>query len=217
MRCKSCKKKIENENLYRCPHCGKPIVRKKKADPKELLSVGSFVIVSAIYVLFNFMGLFFKCDYYNPTAIVIGIIVYLIVFPFAFGNYKDMSRQTASIFGIIVSLPLIANWIVSFVSHPLARDGLSTAYYFTVIGIYLITDILLILKAAGTITKSEILKWVFLALGAIGFLFTIVFYSVTKEIKIFAIAIIAVNAFIPSFVAYHTTSRDSKDPSLLDI
>lgn len=217
MRCKSCKKKIENENLYRCPHCGKPIVKKKKADPKELFSIGSFVIISAIYVLLNFMGLFFKCDYYNPTAIIIGIIVYLIVFPFVFGNNKNISRQTASVLGIIVSLPLIANWIIGFVKYPLVRDPLSTAYYFTVIGIYLITDILLILKAAGTVSKSEILKWIFLALGIIGFLFTIVFYAITKEIKAFAIAVIAVNAFIPSFVAYHTTSRDSRGDSLLDI
>ena len=217
MRCKSCKKKIENENLYRCPHCGKPIVKKKKADSKELLSIGSFVVISAIYVLLNFMGLFFKCDYYNPTAIIIGIIVYLIVFPFAFGNYKNMSRQTVSVLGIIVSLPLIANWIIGFVKYPLVRDPLSTAYYFTVIGIYLITDILLILKAAGTVKKGEILKWIFLAMGVIGFLFTIVFYAITKEIKIFAIAIIAVNAFIPSFVSYHTTSRDSRGDSLLDI
>lgn len=217
MRCKSCKKKIENENLFRCPHCGKPIVKKKKTDPKEILSIGSFVIISAIYVLLNFMGLFFKCDYYNMTSIVIGIIVYLITFPFTFGNYKGMNRQTASVFGIIVSLPLIANWIVCFVSQPLARDALSTAYYFTVIGIYLITDILLLLKAFGTITKSEILKWIFLALGVIGFLFTIVYYAITKEIKAFAIMIIAVNAFIPSFVAFHTTSRDSRDNSLLDI
>lgn len=214
MRCKNCKKNIENENLYRCPHCGKPIVKKKKSDPKELMSVGSFAVASAIYVLLNFMGLFFKCDYYNMTSIVIGIIVYLVVFPFTIGNFKGISRNAVSVTGIIVSLPLIANWLVCFISHPLARDVFSTAYYFTVIGIYVITDIILILKAAGTLTKSEIMKWVFLALGIIGFVFTVVFYSVTKEIKILAIAIIAVNAFIPSFVAYHTTSRDSKAESL---
>ena len=211
MRCKSCKKKIENENLYRCPHCGKPIVKKKKAEPKELLSIGSFIIISIIYVLFNFLGLFFKCDYYNPTSIVIGMVIYLVTFPFTLGNFKGMSRNTVSILGVLVSLPLIANWIVCFTTQPLVRDGLSAAYYFSVIGIYLITDILLILKAFGTLTKSEILKWIFLALGVAGFLLTVVFYAMTKEIKAFAIMIIAVNAFIPSFVAFHTTSRDSRD------
>lgn len=217
MRCKSCKKKIENENLYRCPHCGKPIVKKKRAEPKELLSIGSFIIISIIYVLFNFLGLFFKCDYYNPTSIVIGMVIYLVTFPFTLGNFKGMSRNTVSILGVLVSLPLIANWIIEFVKYPLARDALSTAYYFTVIGIYLITDILLILKAAGTLNKGEILKWIFFAMGVIGFLFTIVFYAITNEIKLFAILIIAVNAFIPSFVAYHITSRDSRGESLLDI
>ena len=217
MRCKNCKKKIENENLYRCPHCGKPVVKKKKVDPKELFSVASFSVVSAIYILLNFMGLFFQCDYYNMTSIVIGIVVYLVIFPFAVGNFNGISRNAVSATGIIVSLPLIANWIVEFISHPLAKDGLSTAYYFSVIGIYALTDLFLLLKIFGTVKKSEILKWIFLAMGAVGFIFTIVYYAITGELKAFAIAIIAVNALIPSFVAYHTASRDSKDSSLLDI
>lgn len=42
MRCKNCKKEI-NPNFIKCPHCGKPIKRKKQRDKKELaLSVGFF-------------------------------------------------------------------------------------------------------------------------------------------------------------------------------
>ncbi|MCQ2484024.1 MAG: hypothetical protein MJ168_01675 [Clostridia bacterium] len=213
MRCKNCKKNIENENLFRCPHCGKPIQKKKKRDVKELASVISFFAISFIFVVLNFFSLFFKCDYYNSAAIVIGIVVYLVILPFVFGNYKGMKRSVADIFGVVLSLPFLANWIVGFAKNSdyLASDVKSIVYYFSVLANILIIDIIMILKASGAIGNGKIIKWVCLALGVIEGIFSIVFYAGLNVVQPMAIAIIAFNALMPGFIAYHIISRDSKD------
>lgn len=212
MRCKNCKNKIENENLFRCPHCGKPIPKKKKRDVKEFASIISFFAVSFIFVILNFFSLFFKCDYYNSAAIVIGIVVYLVALPFVFGNYKGLKRSVADIFAILLSLPFLANWIVGFArnSDYLASYLISAVYYFSVLANIIIIDIIMLLKASGVIGNGKIIKWVCLALGVAEGIFSIVFYAEMNIIQPMAVSIIAFNAFMPGFIAYHIISRDNK-------
>lgn len=212
MRCKNCKKNIENENLFRCPHCGKPLPKKEKRDTKELASVISFFAVSFAFVVLNFFSLFFKCDYYNSATIVIGIVVYLVALPFVFGNYKGLKRSVADIFAVALSLPFLANWIIGFFqkSDYLASDVFPIVYYFSVLVNILIIDIIMILKAFGTIKDGKIVKWVCLALGVAEAVFSIVFYAGINVVLPMAVAIIAFNAFMPGFIAYHIISRDGK-------
>lgn len=213
MRCKSCKQKIENENLFRCPHCGKPIVKKKKKDPKELISTIAFLAVSGAYAIINFAGFFFKCDYYNMAALLIALIVYVMAMPFIIGSYKGISRSAADIIAAVISVPFIANWFAASFNNlsTLTIDGLSTAYYFSVPAVLIIVDLILIFKAAGIIPDGKIFKWICLALGAAEFVFTAVFYSITKDVKTLAILVMAINSLLPAFAAYHVISRDGRE------
>lgn len=212
MRCKNCKTIIENPNLLRCPKCGKPVPKKKKIDKKELLNTVPFGVVSAIYVVFTFIALFFKCDYYNMTAVIISLIVYLVMLPFVFGNYKGLNRAVADCFGIAISLPFIANWYGVFVpnAHTLAINPFATAYYFSVIGSLILVDVILLLKALETIKTGKIAKWICLAAGIAEAVFGIVFYVDSKSIKVLAILVIAIFNFVPCFVGYNIISKDDK-------
>lgn len=213
MRCKSCKKKIENENLFRCPHCGKPIEKKKKKDPKELMSIIPFFAVGAVFVVLNFFGLFFKCDYYTPAAIIISIVLFFVLIPFVFGNYKGMNRAVADWFGVVLSVPFIVNWAMSFIpnSSTLAFDTLGTMYCFSVPAVLIINDVILILKSSGIIGSGKTVKWICLGLGIAEFAFTIVFYSITKDIKVLAMLVLAINALLPAYSAFHIISRDDRE------
>ena len=212
MRCNSCKKKIENENLFRCPHCGKPIVKKKKKDSKELIGTIAFLAVSGAYAIINFAGFFFKCDYYNMAALLIALIVYVMAVPFIVGNYQGVSRSAADIIAAVISVPFIANWFAASFKNisTLTVDGLSTAYYFSVPAVLIIVDLILVFKAAGIVSDGKNIKWICLALGAAEFVFTAVFYSITKEVKTLAILVMGINAFLPAFAAYHVISRDGR-------
>ena len=213
MRCKSCRKTIDNENLYRCPHCGKPIVKKKKKDPKELMSIIPFIAVSALYLVINFAGFFFKCDYYNLAVLMIAFVLYLIELPFIFGNYKGMSRAVADGIAVAVSVPFIVNWFAATFAKisTLAVNPLSTVYYFSVLAVLIVNDVILILKASGIIGSGKIAKWICLSTGLAEAAFTFVFFAITKDVKLLAVLVMAVNSLLPAFTAYHVISRDSRD------
>ena len=212
MRCKNCKQKIENENLYRCPHCGKQLVKKKKKDPKESAELISFLAVSGIYVVLNLFSLSFSCKYYSTAALIIGIVVFLIAVPFILGNFSKLSRSIGDIMAIAVALPFIANWCAVFVpdSYTLAVNAYTSAYYFSVIGVLIITVVILILKALGTIKNGGAAKWICLGMGIAEMIFSIAFYAPSAKIKAFAIMIIAINSLFPCYVAYHIISKDGK-------
>lgn len=212
MRCKSCKKTIENENLFRCPHCGKPIVKKKKADPVELASLIPFIVVSALYLVVSFAGFFFKCDCYNSAVLMIAFVMYLIGLPFLFGNYKGMSRSVADVLAVVISVPFVVNWFAATFANisTLAVDAFSTVYYFSVIAVLIVSDVILILKASGIIDSGKVAKWVCLGLGLAEFAFTFAFFGTTKEIKFLGMLVMAVNSLLPAFTAYHVISRDSR-------
>lgn len=209
MRCKNCKQKIENENLFRCPKCGKPLTKKKKKDPKELASLIAFITVSGLFVVMNFFSLFFKCGYYNTTALIIGIVVYMVAIPFVFGEWKSAVRYLSA---ILVSVPLIGNWLAVFVpnSYTLAINGYTSAYYYSVIGVLTVVDVILILKALGTVKNVNVVKWICLGLGVALTVFSLVFYIPSGQVKGFAIAIIAVNCFTSAYIGYYVMSKDGK-------
>lgn len=212
MRCKSCKKKIENENLYRCPHCGKPLPKKKEKDRGELISIYGFFAVSFVFVVMNFFGLFFECSQYDSATMIIAIVVYLIALPFVFGNYKGLNRSVADAVAVVLSVPFIVNWIICFAqkSEYFAVGTYPTVYYFSVLVSIVLIDMIMVLKAFGTIKSGEIAKWLCLGIGAAEAIFTIVFYSGSNSLKAVAIAIVAINAFMPGYISYHIISRDSK-------
>lgn len=212
MRCKNCKKQIENENYFRCPHCGKPIQKKKEIDKKELLSVVPFTVISGIYIVLTFCALFFTGNIYNKATLVISLVVYLVMFPFLFGNYKGMKRSVADTLAIITTLPFIASWGVSFLdsTNPLMVDNFSAVYLFSIIGVILIVDIILMLKATEVIKSGRIVKWICVGLAVAIAAFTVTFYAIDGRAKLLAILVVAANAFIPPYMAYHVISRDSR-------
>ncbi|HCT16242.1 MAG TPA: hypothetical protein DIW36_02345 [Ruminococcaceae bacterium] len=209
MRCKNCKKEI-NPNFIKCPHCGKPIKRKEKKDPKELaLSIGFFG-VGTLFVILAFFSLFFKCAYYSEIAMIISVIVFLICVPFIYGNYKGMPQKTAEILGAVLSLPFIGNWlaIVVFAKVSVNYGGLSNAYYILIITALVLTDIILLFRAAGIFKKPYILSWISLALGITAVVFSIVYFAYSGVAKPFATAIIAVQSLLPEYMAFHILMTD---------
>lgn len=215
MRCKNCKKEV-NPNFKRCPHCGKPITPKKKKDPKDLaLSLGFFG-VGTFFVILAFFSLFFKCDYYSEIAMMIAVIVLLICLPFIYGNYKGLSQKASEILGAVVSLPFIGNWfaIVVFAKVSVNYGGLAEYYYIFSLAAPVVTDIILLLRAAGVLKKPKILSWISLALGIASVAFTIIYFAISGVAKGFAVVIIAVQALLPEYMAFHilmTDYRKEKD------
>lgn len=212
MRCPKCKNKIENENLYRCPHCGKVIKKKEKRDPKELASLISFITVSGVYIMLNFIGLFFSCDYYNIASLAIGIVVFLIAVPFILGSFHNIAPSFGDWTAFAVSIPFFINWFATFVPHcySLSINSYDTAYYFSVVGVIAIVDSVIILKALGTIKSGKIIKWFCLALGIAEAVFTFVYYLPFATLSLLAIMIIAINNLLPAFVIFYTIMKDSK-------
>lgn len=212
MRCKNCKNIIENENLYRCPHCGKPIPKKKKLDKSELLSVGSFFAVSFIFIVLNFFALFFTCNQYNSATVAVTIVVYLVAVPFIFGNYKGLGRTAVDCVGIVLSIPFIINWVICFASYSdyFTFSTLSIVYYFSVIVSILLIDIVVMLKIFGAFRDGKVAKWICLAIGVAEAAFTVAYHVDIHSYKVIAVIILAFNAFMPGFITYHILSRDGK-------
>lgn len=211
MRCKNCKKEV-NPNFIKCPHCGKPIKHKKKKEPRELaLSIGFFGM-GTIFVIFAFFSLFFKCAYYSEIAMIISVIVFLVCVPFIYGNYKGLSQRTAEILGAVLSLPFIGNWlaIVVFAKVSVNYGGLADFYYIFSLAAFVLTDILLLLRSAGILKKPCALSWLSLALGIASVGFTIVYFAVSGVAKSLAIIIIAAQALLPEYMAFHILMTDHR-------
>lgn len=209
MRCKNCKKKIENPNFLRCPHCGKPIQVKKKADPKQLIMGTAFTFVCVLFVIVSFFSFFFKCDYYSTPVMIIAAVVLMIAVPFIFGNYSGVKPKAAEIITAAVSIPFIVNWAVVFIGHSesLDRGGLYSAYYISILLTVLASDVLLLLKAAGAIKNGKIICWIVLSLGIAAAAFSIFFYVYIGAVKPFAIMIITVQSFTPGYLAFHVLMK----------
>lgn len=209
MRCKNCKKEI-NPNFIKCPHCGKPIKRKKQRDKKELaLSVGFFG-VGTLFVILAFFSLFFKCTYYSEIAMIISVIVFLVCVPFIYGNYKGLPQKTAEILGAVLSLPFIGNWlaIVVFAKVSVNYGGLADFYYIFSLAAFVLTDIILLLRAADVFKRPYPLSWLSLALGIANVIFTVIYFAISGVAKSLAVAIIAVQALLPEYMAFHILMTD---------
>ena len=209
MRCKNCKKEI-NPNYFKCPHCGKPIKRKKKRDHAELALTAGFFGVGALFVILTFFSLFFSCAYYSEIAMIIAVIVFLICVPFIFGNYHGLSQRSSEILGAVVSLPFIGNWlaVVVFAKVSVNYGGLSNAYYIYIIAALVLVDVILLLRAAGILKKPFILAWISLALGIASVVFTLVYFLSSGVAKGFAVTIITVLALLPEYMAFHVLITD---------
>ena len=209
MRCKNCRKEI-NPNFIKCPHCGKPIKRKKQRDKKDLALAIGFFSVGTIFVILAFFSLFFKCAYYSEIAMIISVIIFLVCVPFIYGNYNGLSQKAAEILGAVLSLPFIGNWlaIVVFAKVSVNYGGLADFYYIFSLVAFVLTDIILLLRAAGVFKNPYILSWLSLALGAASIGFTIVYFAVSGVAKGFAVAIIAAQALLPEYMAFHILVTD---------
>ena len=209
MRCKNCKKEI-NPNFFKCPHCGKPIKRKKKRDHAELALTAGFLGVGALFVILTFFSLFFNCAYYSEIAMIIAVIVFLICVPFIFGNYHGLSQRSSEILGAVVSLPFIGNWlaVVVFAKVSVNYGGLSNAYYIYIIAALVLVDVILLLRAAGILKKPFILAWISLALGIASVVFTLVYFLSSGVAKGFAVTIITAQALLPEYMAFHILITD---------
>lgn len=211
MRCKNCKKEI-NPNYFKCPHCGKPIKRKKKRDHAELALTAGFFGVGALFVILTFFSLFFSCAYYSEIAMIIAVIVFLICVPFIFGNYHGLSQRSSEILGAVVSLPFIGNWlaVVVFAKVSVNYGGLSNAYYIYIIAALVLVDVILLLRAAGILKKPFILAWISLALGIASVVFTLVYFLSSGVAKGFAVTIITAQALLPEYMAFHILMTDHR-------
>ena len=211
MRCKNCKKEI-NPNFFKCPHCGKPIKRKKKRDHAELALTAGFFGVGALFVILTFFSLFFSCAYYSEIAMIIAVIVFLICVPFIFGNYHGLSQRSSEILGAVVSLPFIGNWlaVVVFAKVSVNYGGLSNAYYIYIIAALVLVDVILLLRAAGILKKPFILAWISLALGIASVVFTLVYFLSSGVAKGFAVTIITAQALLPEYMAFHILMTDHR-------
>lgn len=209
MRCKNCKKEI-NPNYFKCPHCGKPIKRKKKRDHAELALTAGFFGVGALFVILTFFSLFFSCAYYSEIAMIIAVIVFLICVPFIFGNYHGLSQRSSEFLGAVVSLPFIGNWlaVVVFAKVSVNYGGLSNAYYIYIIAALVLVDVILLLRAAGILKKPFILAWISLALGIASVVFTLVYFLSSGVAKGFAVTIITAQALLPEYMAFHILITD---------
>lgn len=209
MRCKNCKKEI-NPNYFKCPHCGKPIKRKKKRDHAELALTAGFFGVGALFVILTFFSLFFSCAYYSEIAMIIAVIIFLICVPFIFGNYHGLSQRSSEILGAVVSLPFIGNWlaVVVFAKVSVNYGGLSNAYYIYIIAALVLVDVILLLRAAGILKKPFILAWISLALGIASVVFTLVYFLSSGVAKGFAVTIITAQALLPEYMAFHILMTD---------
>ena len=211
MRCKNCKKEI-NPNYFKCPHCGKPIKRKKKRDHAELALTAGFFGVGALFVILTFFSLFFSCAYYSEIAMIIAVIVFLICVPFIFGNYHGLSQRSSEFLGAVVSLPFIGNWlaVVVFAKVSVNYGGLSNAYYIYIIAALVLVDVILLLRAAGILKKPFILAWISLALGIASVVFTLVYFLSSGVAKGFAVTIITAQALLPEYMAFHILMTDHR-------
>lgn len=66
---------------------------------------------------------------------------------------------------------------------------------------FVLTDIILLLRAAGVFKKPYALSWLSLALGIASVIFTVVYFAISGVAKSLAVAIIAAQALLPEYMA----------------
>lgn len=215
LRCKNCKAKVENENLYRCPQCGKVLIKKNRKPAKDRIPSLAFAVCSLIFLVTDFICLFFKCDYYNGVCVITGVIVFLVVFPFVFADRSGIGRSVPRILAVTSSVPFLADKAVCFSKYgdTIVTDTLSTVYYLSIPVLIILCDVLIILDISR-ILKSSVSCVICLAAASAGLLFTIIFYSICGAVKPLAISVIAVNAFIPCYTAFHVIKNTGKNTGL---
>ncbi|HAX83610.1 MAG TPA: hypothetical protein DCY15_03765 [Ruminococcaceae bacterium] len=87
-------------------------------------------------------------------------------------------------------------------------------YYIFSLAAPVVTDIILLLRAAGILKKPKILSWISLAFGVASVAFTIIYFAISGVAKGFAVVIIAAQALLPEYMAFHilmTDYRKEKD------
>lgn len=210
MRCKNCKKKVENENLLRCPHCGKMLPKKKNIDKKKLVSTMGFVFVSVCFFILSFLSFFFQCSYYSSGVMIIGIIVFTICIPFVIGGFGGITKKHNEIFAVIMSLPFIVNWFVTFIMGNEAIDfgGFCTAYYWSALGAVILCDTFLILSASEIIKKTKLFSYVALGLLFAIFGLTIAYFSISGAVQPIGIAIISIQNIMPAYMAFYALNKE---------
>lgn len=210
MRCKNCKKKVENENLLRCPYCGKPLPKKKVFDRKKIALTASFIAVSLLFFVFSFFGFFFKCSYYSSGVMIIGIILFAVCIPFVLGGFSGITKKQTLLFATVMSLPFVANWIMTFIVNGALTDygGFCTVYYWAIFSAVIICDVLLILSFAQVIKKTKFVSYISLGLTVLIFGLTLVYFIPANVVKPVGICVIAFQNIMPSYMAFYTLNKD---------
>lgn len=210
MRCNNCRKKIDNPNLIRCPHCGRALKKRKKRAPAQTALSISFIAVMVAFIVFAFLSFFFNCDYYSIPAMIISAIVISVAIPFIYGNYENITSRAVCFIAAATSVPLIANWVIIFFfsEGSLDRGGAFSAYYIIMLAIPVVCDVILILRANGVIKQGRVVSLFVLALGFAAAGYSIYFYAGQRLIKAFAIVIIAVEVFVLPYITFYVLNRE---------
>lgn len=210
MRCKNCKKKIDNPNLYRCPHCGKQLAAKKERNLKSDILNGSFIAAVLLLVVADFFGLFFVCEYYSKAVLILTLTLSLVSFPFVFGKGLGIKHTLPDLFAAALNVPLLVNW-VSILNSEKYTVEISTAFfaYFGFLALSLILcDIFLILRSSEVLKRGKIYAFICLGLAAAAVVFSVAFYAYAQIVKPMAVFILTVNAFVPLFIAFYNLKKD---------
>lgn len=210
MRCKNCKKKIENPNLIRCPHCGKQLPKKKEYDWHKLSLTIAFSAVSVVYLVTCFITFFYDCLYYSKGAMIIQLIVFMVALPFVFGNDKHISRPLMAGGSIALSLAFIANYISAFSTNyfEVMKDGLCEPYFFGCMGLIFVSIIIQLLNAVKIIKKEFAFSFVSLGLAVAGAALTVAYFAITGVVRPYAVFVLVLQAFIPSFMGFHVFMKE---------
>ncbi len=210
MRCKNCKKKVENENLLRCPHCGKMMPKKKQIDKKKLILTIGFVLIAVSCFVFSFLSFFFKSSFYSSAVMIVGIILFAICIPFMLGGFAGVRKKHTELFAAIASIPFIANWFAVFIKGSESVDfgGFSTAYNWIELGLVLICDVVLMLSFAEIIKNTKVMSFIALGFTAVSLVLTPVYFSTCTTIRAIGIIIITIQTIMPTYMAFYTLNKE---------
>jgi len=86
--------------------------------------------------------------------------------------------------------------------------GLADFYYIFSLAAFVLTDIILLLRAADVFKRPYPLSWLSLALGIANVIFTVVYFAISGVAKSLAVAIIAAQALLPEYMAFHILMTD---------
>lgn len=210
MRCKNCKKKIENPNLIRCPHCGKQLPKKKEYNWRKLSLTIAFSAVSIVYLVTCFITFFYDCSYYSKSAMIIQLIVFMVSLPFVFGNENNISRPLMSGGCIAMSLAFLADYITVFSTNyfDVMTNRLCEPYFFGCMGLIFVSIIIQLLNAVNIIKKEFAFSFVSLGLAVAGAALTVAYFAITGVVRPYAVYVLVLQAFIPMFMGFHVLMKE---------